>query len=162
MSDEVRFHMIYSFGKLVDVDIISGRSEETRSGRESWEPCEVGGLFSQLLVYSSVFFFLCQVLENICSFVHYYSLLYLFREGLLRTHIVFQPGLKFMQLLSAREQALKLTITYIFSSFSIITLRCKRPVGPWVSFSYCRSYKSCTIYMKKPVFQHFSVRVDSI
>lgn len=34
-----------------------------------------------------------------CSllFSIFYSLLYLFREGLLRTHVVFQPGLKFMQ-----------------------------------------------------------------
>ena len=56
---------------------------------------------------------------QLCSFVHYYSLshfffffcLYLFREGLLRTHILFQPGLK------APKQALKLSIIYVFASF---------------------------------------------
>lgn len=92
VSAVVHFHMIYSFGKVVDVyypRLVGGDTGRTKKKVKSRVKSR---LFSQLLVYYGCF--LSGMWENICSSVRYslfffFFNLYLSREGLLRTQTLF-------------------------------------------------------------------------
>lgn len=60
------------------MSIIPGWSEETQNGRKSQKPCEVGVVcrFHSSWFTLGVFWQGCS--QNICSFVHYYSLFFIF------------------------------------------------------------------------------------